>query len=56
MEDLANWEFLDMLFRCPFKLLGTREKVDGLGFTVRYKTLNSILYCIDFMRGEKLIP
>uniref|UniRef100_A0A2N9EGT9 NAD-dependent epimerase/dehydratase domain-containing protein n=1 Tax=Fagus sylvatica TaxID=28930 RepID=A0A2N9EGT9_FAGSY len=56
MEDLANWAFLDVLFRCPFKLLGTRDKADRLGFTVRYKELNSILYWIDFMRGEKLIP
>ncbi|PQP96197.1 iridoid synthase [Prunus yedoensis var. nudiflora] len=56
MEDLANWAFLDVLFRCPFKLLGTRNKVDQLGFTVRYKTLDSILYWIDCMRDEKLIP
>ncbi|KAM1309272.1 hypothetical protein PS2_006007 [Malus domestica] len=56
MENLANWEFLDLLFRCPFKLLGTRNKVDRLGFTVRYKTLDSILYWIDCMRDEKLIP
>ncbi|BFG33925.1 hypothetical protein CerSpe_201990 [Prunus speciosa] len=56
MEDLANWAFLDVLFRCPFKLLGTRNKVDQLGFTVRYKTPDSILYWIDCMRDEKLIP
>ncbi|KAF5446732.1 hypothetical protein F2P56_032335 [Juglans regia] len=56
MEDLANWEFLDILFRCPFKLLGARDKADRLGFTVRYKTLNSMMYWIDFMREEKLIP
>lgn len=56
IEDLANWAFLDMLFRCPFKLLGTRDKADRLGFTVKYKTLNSILFWIDLMRGEKLIP
>ncbi|XP_070675603.1 (S)-8-oxocitronellyl enol synthase-like [Malus domestica] len=35
MENLANWEFLDVLFRCPFKLLGTQNKVDRLRFTVR---------------------
>ncbi|KAB1225763.1 3-oxo-Delta(4,5)-steroid 5-beta-reductase [Morella rubra] len=56
MEDLANWEFLDLLLRCPFKLLGTRQKADRLGFTARYETLTSILHWIDFMRAEKLIP
>ncbi|KAF7833768.1 3-oxo-Delta(4,5)-steroid 5-beta-reductase [Senna tora] len=56
MEDLANWEFLDALFRFPLKLLGSREKVDGLGFVGRCKTLNSILYWIDCMRDEKFIP
>lgn len=56
MEDLANWGFLDALFRCPVKLLVSREKVDGLGFVGRCKTLNSILYWIDCMRDQKLIP
>ncbi|PRQ34481.1 putative oxidoreductase [Rosa chinensis] len=56
MDNLANWDFLDVLFRCPVKILGTREKVDGLGFTVRYKTVDSIMYWIDCMRDEKLIP
>ena len=56
MRELANWGFMDMLFRCPVKMLGTRNKADGLGFTVRYRTLDSILYWIDFMRKEKLIP
>ncbi|KAI4305237.1 hypothetical protein L6164_028615 [Bauhinia variegata] len=56
MEDLANWEFLDALFRCPLKLLGCREKVDRLGFVARYKTLDSILYWIDCMKDEKVIP
>lgn len=56
VENLANWEFLDALFRFPFKLLGSTDKVDGLGFGARYKTLNSILYWIDCMRDEKLIP
>lgn len=56
MDNLANWAFLDVLFRCPVKILGTRDKVDGLGFTVRYKTVDSILYWIDCMRDEKLIP
>ena len=55
MEDLANWEFLDILFRCP-KLLGTRDKVDRFGFTLRYKTLDSILYWCDSMRDDKIIP
>lgn len=56
MDNLANWAFLDVLFRCPVKILGTRDKVDGLGFTVRYKTVDSILFWIDCMRDEKLIP
>lgn len=54
--DLANWEFLDALFRFPFKLLGSRDKVDEFGFAARYKTLNSMLYWIDCMRDEKVIP
>nr|GMD73305.1 3-oxo-Delta(4,5)-steroid 5-beta-reductase [Ipomoea batatas] len=56
MEDLANWGFLDALFRCPVKMLGTREKADRLGFTTRYNTLDSITYWIAVMREEKLIP
>ncbi|KAF3454239.1 hypothetical protein FNV43_RR04686 [Rhamnella rubrinervis] len=56
MEDLANWEFMDVLFRCPVKLVGNRDKTDGLGFIERYKTLDSILYWVESMRDEKLIP
>ncbi|CAK9164211.1 unnamed protein product [Ilex paraguariensis] len=56
MEDLANWGFLDMLFRCPVKMLGTREKADRLGFTTTYQALDSMLYWIDVMRDQKLIP
>ncbi|GMI89955.1 progesterone 5beta-reductase [Hibiscus trionum] len=56
MEDLANWQFIDNLFRFPGKLLGSRAKVDGLGFTMRCNTLESILYWIDFMRDENFIP
>lgn len=56
MKDLANWEFLDVLFRCPVKLLGSREKADGLGFSMRCKIMESILYWIDSMRSDKLIP
>ncbi|OMO90446.1 hypothetical protein COLO4_19154 [Corchorus olitorius] len=56
MEDLANWQFMDILFRYPVKLLGSRAKVDRLGFTMRCKTLDSILYWIDIMRDEKFIP
>ena len=56
MEDLANWEFLDILFRFPMKMLGTRGKADRLGFTMRCETLESILYWVDFMREEKMIP
>lgn len=56
MEDLANWEFLDILFRLPKRMLGSRAKVDLLGFKMRFQTLDSILYWIDAMREEKLIP
>ncbi|GAV89909.1 hypothetical protein CFOL_v3_33321 [Cephalotus follicularis] len=56
MEDLANWVFFDMLFRCQVKMLGTRDKADHLRFKMRCKTLDSILYWIDFMRNEKFIP
>ncbi|KAE8666318.1 zinc finger family protein [Hibiscus syriacus] len=56
MEDLANWEFLDNLFRFPTKLLGSRAKVDALGFTMRCNTLESISYWIDFMRDENFVP
>jgi len=56
IESLANWVFLDVLFRCPVKLLGTREKVDSFGFKRKYRTLDSILYWIDVMRDEKVIP
>ncbi|XP_028753060.1 iridoid synthase CYC2-like [Neltuma alba] len=56
MEDLANWGFLDALFRFPMKLLVSRDKVDGFGFVKRCNTLNCILYWIDCMRDQKLIP
>ncbi|XP_057536341.1 (S)-8-oxocitronellyl enol synthase CYC2 [Amaranthus tricolor] len=57
MDELANWMFLDQLFRCPFKLLGTREKADRLGFRMRYtEASESISYWIDSMRDAKLIP
>ncbi|WCJ29207.1 NAD(P)-binding Rossmann-fold superfamily protein [Euphorbia peplus] len=56
IEDLANWDFLDALFRCPVKLLGKRDKSDQLGFSFRYKTLESMLYWIDSMKNDKLIP
>ncbi|KAI4373401.1 hypothetical protein MLD38_011529 [Melastoma candidum] len=55
-EDLANWGFLDILFRCPAKMLGTRSKANKLGFTEERKTEDSILYWVDQMRHEKLIP
>ncbi|XP_047312337.1 (S)-8-oxocitronellyl enol synthase CYC2 [Impatiens glandulifera] len=54
--DLANWEFMDCLFRCPVKMLGTREKADRMGFRTRCDTTESILYWIEIMRKEKLIP
>ncbi|KAL7082012.1 hypothetical protein ACP275_14G074000 [Erythranthe tilingii] len=56
MIDLANWDFLDMLFRCPLKILGTRFKIDSMGFETKHKTLDSILYWIDVMRADKFIP
>ncbi|KAK9065934.1 hypothetical protein SSX86_015336 [Deinandra increscens subsp. villosa] len=56
MEDLANWYFLDALFRCPVKMLGTREKADRLGFTKRYLALDSISHWVDVLRKERIIP
>ncbi|PIN16188.1 Iridoid synthase [Handroanthus impetiginosus] len=56
IEDLANWDFLDVLFRCPTKMLGTRKKVDFMGFKTKYQVLDSIFYWIDIMRAEKFIP
>ncbi|KAF8402665.1 hypothetical protein HHK36_010754 [Tetracentron sinense] len=56
MEDLANWTFLDNLFRCPVKMLATREKADRLGFRSSHQTLDSIMYWTDCMRNERLIP
>ncbi|CAN0854780.1 (S)-8-oxocitronellyl enol synthase CYC2 [Linum grandiflorum] len=56
MKELANWEFLDVLFRFPIKLLGSREKSDRLGFTARRETAESASYWIDSMRQDKLIP
>ncbi|KAA0031816.1 hypothetical protein IC582_027621 [Cucumis melo] len=56
MEELANWVFLDTLFRLPEKMVASRAKSDRFGFNVKYKMLDSILYWIDVMRNDKLIP
>ncbi|KAF3777406.1 3-oxo-Delta-4-5-steroid 5-beta-reductase [Nymphaea thermarum] len=56
MEELANWGFLDSLFRMPFKLLVSREKSDRLGFTSTCNTLSSILYWVDCIRDDKVVP
>ncbi|KAI4368888.1 hypothetical protein MLD38_017395 [Melastoma candidum] len=56
VEDLANWGFLDILFRCPAKMLGTRSKANKLGFTEERRAEYSILYWVDQMRHERLIP
>ncbi|GMG98332.1 hypothetical protein Nepgr_000172 [Nepenthes gracilis] len=56
MKDLANWEFLDTLFRCPLSLSLSREKADGFGFETRFTALESISYWIDTMRDHRLIP
>ncbi|KAK9168151.1 hypothetical protein Syun_000291 [Stephania yunnanensis] len=56
MEDLANWAFLDTLFRCPLKIRANRDKVNRLGFKMTYSTVNSMLYWVDCMRHERLIP
>ncbi|KAI3461650.1 hypothetical protein Pfo_018313 [Paulownia fortunei] len=56
IKDLVNWNFLDVLFRCPVKMLGTRNKADLMGFKTRYIVLDSIFYWIDVMRAEKFIP
>ncbi|KAL3649148.1 hypothetical protein CASFOL_005551 [Castilleja foliolosa] len=56
MKDLANWDFLDVLFRCPIKMLCSRKKVDMMGFKTKYHVLDSIFYWIDVMRADKFIP
>lgn len=57
MGDLANWEFVDQLFRCPMKMTASREKADRLGFQARCDdTLECVLYWVDRMRDERLIP
>lgn len=55
IEDLVNWVFMDVLFRCFFKLFGSRDKVDKFGFKRKYRILDLILYWIDVMREEKFI-
>ncbi|XP_043687540.1 (S)-8-oxocitronellyl enol synthase CYC2-like [Telopea speciosissima] len=37
MEDLANWPFMDILFRCSHKILLSPEKANKLGFTMMSK-------------------
>lgn len=56
MKDLANWDFLDLLFRFPIKMLCTRNKIDLTGFKDKYHVLDSICYWIDVMRKDKFIP
>lgn len=56
VEELANWDFLDVLFRFPVKMLGGRGKIESMGFKTKYQALDSILYWIDVMREENLIP
>lgn len=56
IEDLANWGFLDTLFRCPVKMLASRNKANQLGFSTTYKTLDSMLHWTDCMREAKIIP
>ncbi|KAG6401386.1 hypothetical protein SASPL_138242 [Salvia splendens] len=56
MSELANWDFLDQMFRCTFKMLCSRSKIDLIGFKSRYHVLDSMVYWIDVMREDKLIP
>lgn len=58
MEEMANWMLLDSAFRFPVNLLVTREKAYSLGFTTVHDvdTAASILYWVDRMREERLIP
>ncbi|XP_009402295.2 (S)-8-oxocitronellyl enol synthase CYC2 [Musa acuminata AAA Group] len=56
MEDLANWGFLDALFGLPFKILASNAKARRLGFTAIYRTPESLLYWVDRMREDRLIP
>lgn len=54
IKDLANWDFLDVLFRFPVK--GGRGKIKPMGFKTKHQVLDSVLYWIDVMREENLIP
>ncbi|XP_051143776.1 3-oxo-Delta(4,5)-steroid 5-beta-reductase [Andrographis paniculata] len=57
VEELANWQMLDVMFRIPKKMLVSRKKIDSMGFkTRRYGALDSMLYWIDVMRKHKYIP
>ncbi|KAL5991458.1 hypothetical protein ACLOJK_012367 [Asimina triloba] len=56
MEELANWWFLDAVFRCPVKILCSRKKAESRGFTMGFGALESILYWVDCMKKDRLIP
>ncbi|KAG1331513.1 iridoid synthase CYC2 [Cocos nucifera] len=56
MDDLANWAFLDLVFQFPAKILVSPRKARRLGFTTTYAAMESVLYWVDRMREEGLIP
>ncbi|KAK1298470.1 3-oxo-Delta(4,5)-steroid 5-beta-reductase [Acorus calamus] len=56
MGEIANWWLMDAMFRCPVKMLLSRAKVDGMGFSMTYEMTESLSYWVDRMREEKLIP
>ncbi|KAJ3704570.1 hypothetical protein LUZ61_008275 [Rhynchospora tenuis] len=60
VEDLANWGFLDSLFRFSGKLLAAPGKAKGLGFVPPsiYTDTNTeaVLYWVDCMREMRFIP
>lgn len=56
MDDLANWAFVDNVFHYPAKMLVSAGKARRLGFATTYTALESLLYWVDRMREERLIP
>lgn len=60
IEDLANWGFLDSLFRFSGKLLAAPGKAERLGFmppcTYTDANTESVLYWVDRYREMRFIP
>eukprot|EP01018_Ginkgo_biloba_P033323 Gb_18645 [translate_table: standard] len=56
IQDLADWWFLDSLFRFPFKMLASTKRCKEHGFHKTKDTQTSLVYWIDRMRERRLIP